>query len=73
MKQGLYNRRVEALKKAKAEWQAKQAPLADDHPHKGASDHDLLSRGYQLAGRSHPAVSFIALAASISRLVGMVT
>ena len=46
MKQGLYNRRVEAFKKAKAEWQAKG---------------------------SHPAVSFIALAASISRLVGMVT
>ena len=54
MKQGRYNRRVEALKKAKAEWQAKQAALADDHPHKGASDHELLSRGYQLAWAKSP-------------------
>ena len=45
MKQGHYNRRVEALKKAKAEWQAKQAALADDHPHKGASDHGAAEPG----------------------------
>ncbi len=54
MKEGIYNRRIynrrlEAFKKAKAEWQAKQAALPDDHPHKGAVDDKVLRTGYQLA------------------------
>ena len=54
MKQGHYNRRVEALKKAKAEWQAKQAALADDHPHKGASDHGAAEPGVPISRAKSP-------------------
>ena len=44
----IYDRRAAAFKKARAEWQKRQAALPDGHPHKGAPDSRMLDLGYLL-------------------------